>query len=64
MAQLSDYVIVTFQRKPGAWRAAIRPKVITGEVVPGVTVHTVVTPNDAASEALARHAAERLILRL
>jgi hypothetical protein len=64
MEKLSDYLIVTFQRKPGVWRASIRPKMITGEFVPGVTVLTVVTPFDSASEADANHAAERLIMRL
>ena len=64
MAQISDYVIVTYQRKPGVWRAAIHPKVNPGNVERGGTVLTTVTPKDTASEADARHAAERLIMRL
>jgi hypothetical protein len=64
MAHISDYSIVTFERKPGHWRAAISPKGASGSVVPGETVRSFVTPFDSESEAEANFAAEKLIRRL
>jgi hypothetical protein len=35
MANISEYSIVAYQRKPGCWRAAITRKVRSGDVVEG-----------------------------
>jgi hypothetical protein len=48
MADISEYSIVTYKRKPGHWRAAITRKART--VVNGAQVHSSVTPDDYASE--------------
>ena len=63
MAHISEFSIMTFQRKPGHWRAAISPRVIRSGA-PGETVHNFVTPYDSASEAEAQFAAEQLIRKL
>ena len=62
MADISEFSIVTYLRKPGHWRAAILPKARNGKVG-GETVRSVVTPDDFASEAEAQLAAEGLIRR-
>jgi hypothetical protein len=62
MADISEFSIVTYLRKPGHWRAAILPKARIGRVG-GKTVRSVVTPDDFASEAEAQLAAEGLIRR-
>jgi hypothetical protein len=64
MAHISEYSIVTFQRKPGHWRAAIFRKTRFGFAVDGATVFSIVTPNDSASESEAQLEAERLITKL
>ncbi|MDB5604086.1 MAG: hypothetical protein JWP25_986 [Bradyrhizobium sp.] len=64
MAHISEYSIVTFQRKPGHWRAAIFRKIRFGFVVNGATVVSIVTPDDSASESEAKLEAERLIRKL
>ena len=61
---ISEYSIVTYERKPGHWRAAISPKVLVRSGAPGETVHNFVTPYDSASEAEAKFAAEHLIRKL
>ena len=43
MADISKFSIVTYERKPGCWRAAITPKVGSGGVG-GEKVRSVVTP--------------------
>jgi hypothetical protein len=63
MAHISEYSIVTYERKPGHWRAAISPKVQRSGAS-GETVHSFVTPYDSASEAEAKFAAEHLIRKL
>ena len=63
MANISDFSIVTYERKPGHWRAAITPKVISGGVG-GKEVRSVVTPDDYPSEADAQLAALKLIRKL
>jgi hypothetical protein len=63
MADISEYSIVTYQRKPGYWRAAIIRTVPIWHAG-GETVRSVVTPDDFASEAEARLAAEKLIRKL
>ena len=62
MANVSEFSIVTYLRKPGHWRAAIFPNARTGRAG-GETVLSVVTPDDFASEAEAQLAAERLVRR-
>ena len=64
MANVSEFSIVTYLRKPGHWRAAIIPKARFGIAVRGDTVHSSVTPDDFASEAEAQFAAEKLIRKL
>jgi len=64
MAHISEYSIVTYQRKPGCWRAAITGKAPSGIVARGVKVLSVVTPDDYASESEAELAAEKLIREL
>jgi hypothetical protein len=64
MANISEYSIVIYERKPGHWRAAISPKVLDRNGAPGVTVRSIVTPDDSASESEARFAAGRLISKL
>jgi hypothetical protein len=61
MAYISEYSIVTYERKPGHWRAAITPKARFGINVRGDKVHSIVTPGDSASESEAKLAAEQLI---
>jgi hypothetical protein len=63
MANVSEFSIVTYPRKPGHWRAAIVPMVRIGGVG-GETVRSVVTPDDFASEGEAQLAAEALIRKL
>ena len=63
MADISEFSIVTYERKPGCWRAAIIRKVSTGNGG-GDKVRSVVTPNDYPSEAEALVAAQKLIRRL
>ena len=64
MAQISDYSIVTFERKPAYWRAAVSRKNRLGSVVDAAKVLSIVTPDDLASEADAQFAAEKIIRRL
>jgi hypothetical protein len=63
MAHISEFSIITFQRKPGHWRAAISPRLLRSGA-PGETVHNFVTPYDSASEAEAQFAAEQLIRKM
>jgi hypothetical protein len=64
MSEISGFSIVTYERKPGYWRAAITRKVRAGIVVGGDKVRSIVTPDDYASESEAQAAAEKLIRRL
>jgi hypothetical protein len=64
MAHISDYSIITYERKPRNWRAAISPRVLVRSGEPGATVHNFVTPYDSASETEARFAAEQVIRKL
>ena len=63
MAHISEFTIVTYQRKPGHWRAAITPKARAERVVRG-EVLSFVTPDDSATEPDAKFAAEKIIRRL
>jgi hypothetical protein len=64
MANVSEFSIVTYLRKPGHWRAAIIPNVRIGQCIGGERVRSVVTPDDFASEEEAQLAAEQLIGKL
>ncbi len=61
MADISEFSIVTYERKPGHWRAAIIRKIGSGMVVQGDKVRSV---DDYATESDAQFAAQRLIRRL
>jgi hypothetical protein len=63
MAQISDYSIVAYERKPGYWRASIARK-IRSRPVRGDQVLSTVTPDDYSTEAEARLAAEKLVKKL
>jgi len=63
MAHMSDYSIVTYERKPGHWRAAVARKIRSG-TIHGDKVLSIVTPDDYASESEAELAAEKLIRKL
>ena len=63
MTRISEFTIVTYQRKPGHWRAAITSKARSENVVPA-EVRSVVTPADCESESEAELAAEKLIKTL
>ena len=62
MADISEFSIVTYERKPGHWRAAIIRKGSTN--VGGDKVRSIVTSEDYSSEADALVAAQKLIKRL
>jgi hypothetical protein len=64
MAHISEYSIVTYERRPGLWRAAITPfrRSILG--IKGRTVNSFVTPDDFASEGDAKFAAEKIINKI
>ena len=64
MADISEYSIITYERRPGLWRAAITRKGGAGIVVGGDKVRSVVTPDDYASESDAKFAAQKLIRKL
>jgi hypothetical protein len=64
MARIFEYSIVTYEREPGHWRAAIFPKVVDRSCAPGLTVRSIITSDDSESESAARVAAERLIRKL
>jgi hypothetical protein len=64
MADISEFSIVTYERKPGHWRAAITRKASAGMVVGGDKVRSVVTPDDYVSESDALFAAQKLIRKL
>jgi hypothetical protein len=64
MAHITEYSIVTYERKPGIWRAAISPKLFDKSGTPGRTVRSTVTSDDSASEPEAKLAAAQLIRKL
>jgi hypothetical protein len=56
---------VTYERKPGCWRAAVTAKnARSGIEVGGDKVLSTITPYDSESESAARFAAEQLIRKL
>jgi hypothetical protein len=64
IALVSEYSIVTYERKPQHWRAAIIPRYRIGSVFRADVVRSIVTPFDSASEAEAQFAAEQFIREL
>ena len=64
MADISQFSIVTYERRPGHWRAAITPHAHSGLFIRGKTTTSFVTPDDFASELDANFAAERIIRKL
>jgi hypothetical protein len=64
MANKSQFSIVTYERLPGHWRAAITPFAQSGSFIRGKTTFGIVTGDDSASEPDAMHAAEQLIKSL
>lgn len=64
MAKRSDYRIVTFQRKPGQWRANITPIVQPATMTRGGSILGFVTAEDSSSEENAVLAADRAIREL
>jgi hypothetical protein len=61
MAQLSQYSIMTYERRPGHWRAAITPYQQPRSSIRGKTASSIVTPDDFDSESGAQLAAEKMI---
>jgi hypothetical protein len=64
VAKASDYKIVTFQRKPGRWRANVTPIVQTATSRQGATTLGFVTTEDSSSEESAARAADQAIKAL
>jgi hypothetical protein len=64
MADISQYSIVTYERRPGHWRAAINPYAHSGLFIRGKPTTSFVTPDDFASEPDAQFAAEKMIRKL
>ena len=64
VASITEFSIVTFERKPGLWRAAITPIRPAGIVIRGRTVTSIVTPGDYSSEPDAEFVAHKIILKL
>ena len=63
-AKASEYKIVTFQRKPGRWRANITPIVHPGTATQSTTTRGFVTTHDSISEEGAAKAADQAIKNL
>jgi hypothetical protein len=61
MAKASDYKIITFQRKPGRWRANVTPITKPAASRQGVTTLGFVTTEDSSSEESAAIAADQAI---
>jgi hypothetical protein len=64
VAELSQFSIVTYERQPGQWRAAITPYRQSGGFILGRTTSSFVTPDDFGSEPEAKLAAEKMIRKL
>jgi hypothetical protein len=45
MADISEFSLVTYERRPGCWRAAVTRNGSVGKVVGGDMVRSVVTPD-------------------
>jgi hypothetical protein len=64
MADISEFSIVTYERRPGLWRAAMTPVRQSGTIIRGKTTTSFVTPDDCVSESDAKFAAEKIIRKL
>jgi hypothetical protein len=64
MADISQYSIVTDERRPRHWRAAITPIRRSGTVTHSKTITSIVTPDDFEPEPDAQFAAEKMIRKL
>ena len=64
MADASLFTILTFQRRPGLWRASISPKVNPGSTIKGKDMIGFVTEDDCDTEEAAELAAKRAIKKL
>jgi hypothetical protein len=64
LAELSQFSIITYERRPGRWRAAITPYRQSGGFILGRTTSSFVTPDDFASESEAKLAAEKMIRKI
>jgi hypothetical protein len=64
MAELSQFSILTYERRPGHWRAAITLVRQPTASIKGTTISSIVTPDDFASEPDAKVAAEKLIRKI
>ncbi len=64
MAEISQFQILTYERRPGHWRAAITPVRRSATFIQGKTIASIVTPDDSATEPDAKFAAEKIIRKL
>lgn len=64
LAEISQFSIVTYERRPGYWRAAITPLKPSSSAILGKTTSSFVTPDDFDFEADAKSAAEKMIRKL
>lgn len=64
MADASLFSILTFQRRPGLWRASVSPKVPMSMTIVGKTILGFVTEEDCESEEAAEMAARKAIRKL
>ena len=64
MADISQFSIITYEPRPGHWRAAISPHAHAGIAVGGRASIGFVTPDDCATEREAVFAAEQAIKAL
>jgi hypothetical protein len=64
VAEISQFSIVTYERRPGYWRAAITPVRRPDAKIQSQTMSSIVTPDDFASESDAQFAAEKMIRKL
>jgi hypothetical protein len=64
LAEISQFSIVTYERRPGHWRAAMTPYRQSGNFILGKTTSSFVTPDDFPSEHDAKAAAEKIIRAL
>ncbi|UZE46820.1 hypothetical protein [Rhodopseudomonas sp. P2A-2r] len=64
MADAALFSILTFQRRPGQWRASISPKTPSGNTIQGKTMLGFVTEDDCETEQAAEAAAKLAIRKL
>jgi len=64
LAEISQFSIIAYERRPGVWRAAIMPVRRSGVSVLGKTTQSIVTPDDFDTESDAMLAAETIVRAL